>query len=283
MGPQNPQPSRAARLTEQIRQLLEIEEPKRSKCFVAMWFGSDNDSEAEMDQLFDFVIKPAIENQGLSPYHVGRDLGADKLDDAILEAIDDAALVVVDLTHDPATGLRGSVIFEAGYAYQRKPVIWMCRDDIANSVPFDIRQFRQIRWNRNKLNDAQRELQKVIGERIGALHVRKEDHEISRLIAAQWKHIMSASDIPMPKGEGDGYITADQQRFVIFENLCDDITTRVKYKDMGLSQDEKYELIELVRGFRKLTDLVKSRNRVLGMEHYTDVIYPKLRASGWIA
>lgn len=282
MENQDPQPSRAAKLLEEMKQLLlESEETKRSNCFVAMWFGSDDNSKAEMDQLYELVIEPAIVRQGLKPYQVGRDLGVDKLDDAILEAIDAAALVVVDLTHDPATGLRGSVIFEAGYAYKNKPVIWMCRDDLADSTPFDIRQFRQIRWNRNKLQDAQRELQKVIGERIGALHVRKEDHEISRLITTEWEKIMSAADIPMP--EGDGTITADQQRFLIFENLCNDLRTRVKYKEMGLSQDEKYELIEMIRGFRTLTDLVKSRNKVLGIQQYMDMIYPQLRSSGWIA
>ena len=111
-----------------------------------------------MNQLYDLVIKLAIEQQGLSPYHVGKDLKADKLDDAILEAIDRATMVVVDLTHDPKTGLRGSVVFEAGYAYKSKQVIWMCRDDLADSAPFDIRQLRQIRWNRNKLVEARSNL-----------------------------------------------------------------------------------------------------------------------------
>ena len=139
---------------------------KLPECFVAMWFGSDSSSKAEMDQLYDLVIEPAIQQQDLSPYHVGKDLRASKLDDAILEAIDRAVLVVVDLTHDPETGLRGSVVFEAGYAYKTKPVIWMCRDDLADSAPFDIRQFRQIRWNRNKLVAAREQLTNVIGERI---------------------------------------------------------------------------------------------------------------------
>ena len=154
---------------------------KRPECFVAMWFGADSDSEAEMNQLYELVIKPAIEQQELLPYHVGKDLKADKLDEAILEAIDRATLVVVDLTHDPKTGLRGSVVFEAGYAYKTKPVIWMCRDDLADSAPFDIRQFRQIRWNRNKLVEARDQLAKVIGERIDARQVHKADHEISRM------------------------------------------------------------------------------------------------------
>ena len=66
---------------------------KQPECFVAMWFGvANSDSEAEMNQLYNLVIKPAIEQQGLLPYQVGKDLKADKLDDAILEAIDRAVL-----------------------------------------------------------------------------------------------------------------------------------------------------------------------------------------------
>lgn len=52
---------------------------ERPECFVAMWFGSDRDTEEEMDQLYELIIKPAIEQQGLSPYHVGKDIGANKI------------------------------------------------------------------------------------------------------------------------------------------------------------------------------------------------------------
>lgn len=37
----------------------------RPQCFAAMWFGADEDSVDEMNQLFDMVIKPAIEHHGL--------------------------------------------------------------------------------------------------------------------------------------------------------------------------------------------------------------------------
>ena len=156
----------------------------------------------------------------------------------------------------------------------------MCRDDLADSAPFDIRQFRQIRWNRNRLVKAKKHLSTVIGERIDERQVRRADHEVSRLITAKWNQIMSMEDIPLP--EGDGVFSADQSRFVMFEELCDDLVTRVKYKEIGLSQDEKYELIELVRGLSKFIVLCKGRNKVLGKEQYMKVIYPRLRASGWI-
>ena len=254
---------------------------KPPECFVAMWFGSDIESIAAMNQLYEIIIKPAIEEQNLTPYHVGKDLGADKLDDAIMEAIDRSVLVVVDLTHDPQTGLRGSVVFEAGYAYSRKPVIWMCRDDLAGSTPFDIRQFHQIRWNPNRLVEARELLASVIEQRIKERQVSRENHEIWRLIANKWDKIMSMVDIPLP--ESNGVVPADQSRFIMLEELCDDLDTRAKYKEMGLSQDERYELIEMVRGIRKFIVLLKSKNRVFGTEQYKKLVYPRLRAAGWIA
>ena len=54
-----------------------------------------------------------------------------------------------------------------------------------------------------------------------------------------------------------GVATADHIRFVVFEEFCDDLDTRVKYKEMGLSDLEKYELIDMMRGFRKIEPLAK--------------------------
>ena len=167
-----------------------MDNEKGLECFVAMWFGSDDDSRAEMDQLYDVVIKPAVQQHGLVSYHVGRDLGADRLDVDILAAIDRAVLVVVALTHDEQTGFRGSVVFEAGYAYKTKPVVWMCRNDIANTVPFDMRQFRQIRWVGNKLTQARDDLAGVIGDRIRSRQKEKADHEVTLLISESWKKMM---------------------------------------------------------------------------------------------
>lgn len=255
----------------------------RPQCFAAMWFGSDEDEDSvdEMNQLFDVVIKPAIEHHGLKPYRVDRDPGVDKIDETVLVEIDRSDLMIVDLTHNPETGLRGSVIFEAGYAYRTKPVIWMCRKDLVDHIPFDIQQFRQIRWNVRKLLDAYEELVKVIGTRIRERGKKSETHEVKRLIAKMWKNLENAKDLVLPDSEKK--VTADQIRSVIFEEFCDDLDTRVKYKEMGLSTDEKYELIDLIRGFRKIAiNLPKQRNKVASMDVYSNVVAAKLRTSGWL-
>ena len=245
-----------------------------------MWFGSNKESSDEMNQLYDIVIKPAVEQHNLNSYRVDQDPGADKLDETILNEIDKSDLVIADLTHDLKTGLRGSVIFEAGYAYREKPVIWMCRKDVANNTPFDIRQFKQIRWSSNKLLDAKRILIDIIRTRFRERVKQSDTHEVKRLIADMWRNIESAQDITSPTDEG--VITADQIRFVQFQEFCDDLDTRVKYKDMGLTNLEKYELIEMIRGFRKVViDLPKSRNRIAGIDVYENMVASKLRASGW--
>lgn len=253
----------------------------RPQCFVAMWFGSNKESSDEMNQLYDIVIKPAIEQHDLNAYRVDHDPSADKLDEMILNEIDKSELLIADLTHDPETGLRGSVIFEAGYAYRQKPVIWMCRQDVANSMPFDIRQFKQIRWSSNKLLEAKRTLIDVIRSRFRERAKQSDAHEVKRLIANMWQDIESAQDITFPNGED--LIAADQVRFVRFQEFCDDLDTRVKYKDMGLTNLEKYELIEMIRGFKKVViDLPKSQDRIAGMDVYEKIVASKLRASGWL-
>ena len=250
------------------------------QCFVAMWFGNGGDTQDEMNQLFDVVIKPSIEFHKLRPYRVDHDPAADKLDQTILNEIDKSDLVVVDLTHDRKTGLRGSVIFEAGYAYKIKPVVWMCREDVANHTPFDIRQFKQIRWKANKLMDARQQLTDVIRVRFSEQAKQSQSHEIRRLIAEMWKNLEDAKDVPSP--DSKNMISADRIRFVQFQEFCDDLDTRLKYKDMGLSNLERYELIDMIRGFKKIViALPQSHGKVASMDLYKNIVEPKLVASGW--
>ncbi len=258
------------------------ERDDRPQCFAAMWFGSDEDSENEMNQLFDVVIKPGIECHALKRYRVDRDPAVDKIDATVLVEIDRSDLMVVDLTHDPETGLRGSVIFEAGYAYRKMPVIWMCREDLADQIPFDMRQFKQIRWNARKLLVTKQEFVDVIGARIRERGKESETHELKRLIAKMWNDLKNAKDIPVPPNFKN-VVSADQIRSTIFEEFCNDLDTRAKYKEMGLSTDEKYELIELVRVFKKIViDLPQQSGRVAGMDMYRKFVAAKLQVSGWL-
>ena len=257
-----------------------LEDDRRPQCFVAMWFGDDEETRNEMNQLFDVVIKPAVEGQGLKSYRVDRDPSADKIDERILTEIDRSDLVVVDLTHDPKTGLRGSVIFEAGYGYCIKPTIWMCRDNLADRIPFDIRQFKQIRWNAHKLLDAKKELERVVKIRIRERGLARRGHELKGLTAKLWKNLEESQDIS-PPDSGPVY-SKNHVRIVHFEEYCDDVETKAKYKEMGLSSDEKYEVIEMIRGFKKFIRMFRELEKVPDMDFYRKNVEPKLRMSGWL-
>ena len=259
---------------------------KRPECFVAMWFGSDTDSVDEMDQLYELVIKPAIDSFNFEPYQVGKDDRANELFNDILNAIDRAYFVIADLTHPPETGLRGSVLFEAGYAFRSKPVIWMCREDVAEAcTPFDAVQLRQIRWNKNRLKEAKEKLQDVIKARIIERGKQHADHELKRLFSETWKKIETAEDIHIQDDSVGGPTTfpADQVRFTYFEELCDDLKTRIDYKDMGLTQDDKYELIEMLRKWTKVVyKFAKETKGHPNLDIYKHFVLTELQATGWI-
>ena len=148
------------------------------RCFVAMWLGDDESSRNEMNQLYDLVIQPALAASGIEAYRVDRDPSTDKIDDRIREQLNVCHMVLVELTHNPETGIRGSVLYEAGYAHgSEKPTIWMCREDLASSTPFDVRQFKQVRWNLRNLKAAANELTEVAAARADEVPSRiDEDH-----------------------------------------------------------------------------------------------------------
>ena len=148
---------------------------------------------------------------------------ADKLDETILNAIERATFVIVDLTHDPATGLRGSVLFEAGYAYRLKPVIWMCPKTLQKAVrPLTFGNLNKLGGAACRLQAAKRELVNVIEGRIIERGKRRENHEVRRLILETWKKIEVQKDIVLPNSSSDR-ISADQIRLVLFQELSGEV------------------------------------------------------------
>lgn len=124
------------------------------KAFVAMWF------DPSLDKVFKTHIEPALIECGYkSPFRIDQLEHSDKIDDAIIAKINEASLVIVDLTcdvldHPRPTAIktkiveaRGGVYFEAGYAMGLGiPIIWTCRNDRLGHIHFDARQYNQIAW-----------------------------------------------------------------------------------------------------------------------------------------
>ena len=121
--------------------LKKLSDPLASRqVFVAMWFSD------EMRDAYDRGIAPGIREAGFDPLRIDERLDVDKIDDAILAEIDKSRFVVADMTHG-ADGVRGSVYYEAGYARGLgRDVIYCCRKDCVDGLPFDTRQHRHIVW-----------------------------------------------------------------------------------------------------------------------------------------
>lgn len=119
------------------------------QAFVAMWF------DGAMRSVYDDVISVGIENAGFRPHRVDLREHNEKIDDEIIAQIRKSRFVLADFT-----GHRGGVYFEAGYAKGLGlEVIWTCREDHADKLHFDIRQYNCILWSQEKLGDFRNKIQ----------------------------------------------------------------------------------------------------------------------------
>ena len=97
-----------------------------------------------------------------SRYESDEKKDANRIDDDILDAITQSRFVVADMTHG-SDGVRGSVYFEAGFAHGLGlEVIYCCRRDCIDRLPFDTRQYHHIVW------DTPQQLRTELAERISA-------------------------------------------------------------------------------------------------------------------
>ena len=111
------------------------------EAFVAMWF------DEQMNDAYEMGIKPAIRDAGFVPIRIDEKKDANRIDDDILNAITQSRFVVADMTHG-SDGVRGSVYFEAGFAHGfGLDVIYCCRRDCIDRLPFDTRQYHHIVWD----------------------------------------------------------------------------------------------------------------------------------------
>lgn len=121
--------------------------------FVAMSF------DPALESVYEKGIRPAIQDAGWTPYHVGKIEHTGKIDEVILLEIQRARLVVADFTMQ-----KQSVYFEAGYALALgKLVIWACRHDESKQLHFDTRQYNHILW------EDEADLRKRLADRIKLL------------------------------------------------------------------------------------------------------------------
>ncbi len=144
--------------------------------FVAMWF---NDTTR---QLYEAAIKPAIEQAGYKVMRIDDKSHNEKICDEIIAEIRKSKAIIADMTcglakpeswsaEDIVGAPRGGVFYEAGFAHGLGiPVIWTVNQEIAdieNVSHFDVRQYNQIRWTEENLEEAKKEILNRIEATLG--------------------------------------------------------------------------------------------------------------------
>ena len=98
-----------------------------------------------MEQVYLDAIEPAILDAGFIPHRVGQGQTTDRIDDEAEAAIRASRLIIADFTHDPGTGVRGSVYYEAGFARAlNRPIIFTAEK--GSDVHFNVDHFLRIEW-----------------------------------------------------------------------------------------------------------------------------------------
>ena len=132
-----------------------------SQCFVAMWFNP------ETDAAYKDGIKKAVDACGYKPLPINKKPDVIKIDDEIIAEIRRSRFVVADFTHDPKTGARGGVYFEAGFAHGLgRPVIYSCKKGLEEKLHFDTRQYYHILWQTpaDLCTELQKRILAIVGE-----------------------------------------------------------------------------------------------------------------------
>ena len=150
---------------EGYARLAEIQETKTEsrQGFIAMWFDPSMEPARES-------ICLAINNAGYKPRIIDQKHHINKIDDEIIAEIRRSRFVVVDLTHGE-DGARGSVYYEAGFAYGLgiSVIYTSCKNhkkegkEIEQKVHFDVDHYNRIIWENPE------DLQTKLAQRISAV------------------------------------------------------------------------------------------------------------------
>ena len=146
-------------LTQGWERLQQLTQPGSNSAqgLVTMCFAN------EVRPVYDNAIAPAIQYAGYEAMRVEREGHADKIDDEIIRQIRRSRFVVAD-----GTGHRGSVYYEAGFAQGLgQKIFWTCRQDYAEGLHFDVRQYNCLLWTEDKLDEFKAALARRIEASLG--------------------------------------------------------------------------------------------------------------------
>lgn len=138
--------------------------------FLVRWFPGERDNENDRDNMKAYLkaVGEAIKESG---FDWDGDLEGginEKICDRIMAKIRQARFIVADTAFPKEKGCRANVYYEAGFAYGLNlPIIWTCRKDQLNKLPFDTRQYPHLDWDPGNMGDFQRDLKEKIIASLG--------------------------------------------------------------------------------------------------------------------
>jgi hypothetical protein len=109
------------------------------RAFVVMQIGSkDSPERKRADEIYNFIIAPAVADAGLEPYRADLDFTPGAITSKFLSELLGAHIIIADLT-----GRNPNVFYELGIAHSfAKPLISIA--DSSSSLPFDTKDERVI-------------------------------------------------------------------------------------------------------------------------------------------
>jgi len=109
------------------------------RVFVIMQIGAkDSPERKRADEIYNFIVAPAVEGAGLEPYRADLDLSPGAITPKMISELLSARLVIADLT-----GRNPNVFYELGITHSfARPLISIA--DSSSSVPFDAKDERII-------------------------------------------------------------------------------------------------------------------------------------------
>jgi hypothetical protein len=109
------------------------------RAFIIMQVGASGSTERKRaDEIYQYVVAPAVEDAGLEPYRSDLDLNPGAITPKMLSQLLGARVIIADLT-----GRNPNVFYELGIAHSfARPVISIA--DSASALPFDAKDERVI-------------------------------------------------------------------------------------------------------------------------------------------
>jgi hypothetical protein len=97
-------------------------------------------------ELYKSIIEPTIRSYGFTALLAGQEVKPGKADDQIHDFIKSSDFCIADLT-----GSNPNVMYEIALAHSlQKPIILLTNGE-TNDIPFDIRQYRTIKYDRDEV------------------------------------------------------------------------------------------------------------------------------------